>query len=44
MTWTSARVTGSILAAATVTLAFATPASAAPLSKGPGVGWEPPIP
>ncbi len=42
MSWTSARVTGSILAAATVTLAFATPASATSLTAqgkdGPGVG------
>jgi hypothetical protein len=41
MSWTSARVAGSILAAATVTLAFAAPASAdapTPPRKGPGVG------
>ncbi len=42
MSWTSARVTGSILAAATVTLAFAAPASAgtpgSPAPKEPGVG------
>jgi hypothetical protein len=42
MSWTSARVTGSILAAATVTLAFAAPASATTLTpggrEGPGVG------
>jgi hypothetical protein len=39
MSWTSARVASSILAAATVTLAFAAPASAAtPPPKSPGVG------
>jgi hypothetical protein len=41
MSWTSARVAGSILAATTATLAFATPASASAFiapEKGPGVG------
>ncbi len=40
MSWTSARVAGSVLAAATATLAMAVPASAQPTppQKGPGVG------
>ena len=42
MSWTSARVAGSIVAAATATLAFAAPASAdtpgSPAPKHPGVG------
>lgn len=39
MSWTSARVAGSVLAAATATLAMAVPASAGePHHKNPGVG------
>jgi hypothetical protein len=42
MSWTSARVVGSVLAAATVTLAMAAPASASAFTlvgkQGPGVG------
>jgi hypothetical protein len=40
MSWTSARVAGSILAATTATLAFAAPASATPTppQKGQGIG------
>jgi hypothetical protein len=41
MSWTSARVAGSVLAAATATLAMAVPASAdapTPHKKNPGVG------
>lgn len=42
MSWTSARVAGSVLAAATATLAMAVPANAgegpAPHQKSPGVG------